>query len=181
MASRNEEYSDVASLGVRLANLRTKDGLTLGVETNDGILDISATALRLGLPAPKDVDDLLQQGSGRYIRPIINGALQQRHSAVVVDPANLQFAPVVTRPEKIICIGFNYRQHANETATPIPKEPPLFCKFSNALNHHNGTISLPTHIDDRFDFETELVIVFGRECKDVVVVSNSIRHHYQPP
>ncbi len=168
MASRNEEYDDVASLGVRLANLRMNDGFTLGVETDDGVLDIGATALRLGLPAPRDVDDLLQQGSGRYIRPIINGALQQRHSAVFVDPANVQFAPVVTRPEKIICIGFNYRQHANETATPIPKEPPLFCKFSNALNHHNGTISLPTHMDDRFDFETELVIVFGRECKDVV-------------
>ena len=167
MASSKEEYKDVASLGARLANIRTKDGITLGVETNHGILDISATALRLGLPAPKNVDDLLQQGLGRYIRPVMNGALRQRHSAVLVDPSDLHFAPLVTRPEKIICIGFNYRQHAKETGTPIPKEPPLFCKFINALNHHNGIVNLPTHIDDRFDFETELVIVFGQECKDV--------------
>ena len=167
MASSNEEYDDISNLGARFANLRTKDGFTLGMETDDGILDVSATGLRLGLPAPKDVDHLLQQDLGRYIRPIIDGATQQPHSAIFVDPTNLHFAPLVTRPEKIICIGFNYRQHAQETATPIPKEPPLFCKFSNALNHHNGNVILPTHLDDRFDFETELVIVFGRECKDV--------------
>ena len=167
MAPSNEEYNDISSLGARFANLRTKDGFTLGMETGHGILDVSATALRLRLPAPKDVDHLLQQGLGRYIRPIIDGARQQPHSAIFVDPTNLHFAPLVTRPEKIICIGFNYRQHAQETATPIPKEPPLFCKFSNALNHHKGNVILPTHLDDRFDFETELVIVFGRECKDV--------------
>ena len=167
MAYENNEYDDVAGLGVRLANIQTKDGLTLGMETDDGILDISATALKLNLPAPKDLDDLLQQGLGRQIHPIIEGASQQPQSPVVMDSANVKFAPLVTRPEKIICIGFNYRQHANETSTPIPKEPPLFSKFHNALNHHDGLVHLPTHIDDCFDFETELVIVFGRECKDV--------------
>ncbi len=167
MTSSKEEYDDVARLGARLANVQTKDGIALGIETDYGVLDVSATGLRLGLPAPKDVDDLLQQGLGRYVSPIMDAASRQPSSAVILDSANLYFAPLVTRPEKVICIGFNYRQHANETATPIPKEPPLFCKFLNALNHHDGTISLPTHIDDHFDFETELVIVFGRECKDV--------------
>ena len=167
MVSAKEEYDDVASLGARFANVKIKDGITLGIETDHGVLDISATGLRLGLPAPKDVDELLQQGLGRYVRPIMNAASQQPRSAVILASADLQFAPLVTRPEKIICIGFNYFQHAMETATPIPKEPPLFCKFVNALNHHNGTINLPTHIDDHFDFETELVVVFGRECKDV--------------
>ena len=167
MMFRDEEYDDVASLGARLANIRTKNGLSLGMETSDGVLDVSATALRLGLPAPKDVDDLLQNGLGRYIPPIIDGASHRQDSAVFVDPNDLQFAPLVTRPEKIICIGFNYRQHAYETGTPIPQEPPLFSKFANALNHHHGIIDLPTTIDSHFDFETELVIVFGRECKSV--------------
>lgn len=168
MSFSNEEYDNIASLGARFANIRTRDGFTLGMETSHGILNVSATALSLGLPAPKDVDHLLQQGLGRYIRPIIDEATQQPHCAVFVDPTNLHFAPLVTRPEKIICIGFNYCQHAKETGTPIPKEPPLFCKFLNALNHHNGNVVLPTHLDDHFDFETELVIVFGRECKNVV-------------
>ena len=80
--------------------------------------------------------------------------------------AEIRFAPVVTRPDKIICIGFNYREHAEETGTPIPKEPPIFSKYRNALNHHGGTVTLPTQIDNRFDFETELVIIFGRACKN---------------
>lgn len=80
MASSNEKYDDIVSLGARFANIQTKDGFTLGMETDDGILDVSATALRLGLPAPRDVDHLLQQGLGRHIRPIIDVATERPHS-----------------------------------------------------------------------------------------------------
>lgn len=64
-------------------------------------------------------------------------------------------------------MGFNYQAHAAETGTPIPKAPPIFSKFANALNHHDGVIELPTMIGKEFDYETELVIVFGRKCKNV--------------
>ena len=74
---------------------------------------------------------------------------------------------VVTRPEKIVCVGFNYRKHAEGTNTPVPKAPPLFAKYNNALNHHNGRIKLPTEADSWFDYETELVIVFAKVCKNV--------------
>ena len=74
---------------------------------------------------------------------------------------------MVTRPEKIIMMGFNYRKHAEETGTPIPKDPPLFNKYNNALNHHGGTIKLPTKAAKEFDYEVELVIVFGKEARDV--------------
>jgi 2-keto-4-pentenoate hydratase/2-oxohepta-3-ene-1,7-dioic acid hydratase in catechol pathway len=77
------------------------------------------------------------------------------------------FAPLVTRPRKIICVGFNYRAHAAETGTEVPKAPPLFSKFINALNHHDGIVELPTAVDHEFDYETELVVVFERKCKNV--------------
>jgi 2-keto-4-pentenoate hydratase/2-oxohepta-3-ene-1,7-dioic acid hydratase in catechol pathway len=79
----------------------------------------------------------------------------------------VQFAPVVTRPEKIICVGFNYKEHAEETKTEIPKAPAIFAKFNNALNHHHGVVTLPTGVDSHFDYETELLIVFGRPCHNV--------------
>src|SRR4029078_445993 len=63
--------------------------------------------------------------------------------------------------------GLNYRKHAEETATPIPKDPVLFNKYNNALNHHGGTIKLPTEAAKQFDYEVELVIVFGREARGV--------------
>ena len=161
------KYDAVAQLGLRLANLHTPEGLALGAETEDGILNVGATAAALGLPAPLDTDDLLQNGRGAEIATVMAQAAAKPNGRVIVPHAEVKFAPVVTRPEKIICVGFNYREHAEETGTPIPKEPPLFSKYRNALNHHDGTVVLPTRIDERFDFETELVIVIGLACKDV--------------
>ena len=162
------KYDEVASLNSRIANLEASGGgYALGVETDVGILDIGATAQKLGLAAPQDMDDLLHNGLGSQVRAVLDGVQQQPHTAVLHSPATASFAPLVTRPEKIICVGFNYQKHAEETGTPVPKEPPLFSKYCNALNHHKGSIKLPTSIDYRFDYETELVIVFGRECKDV--------------
>lgn len=60
MSSKSENYDDVAKLGARLANLQMPDGYSLGMEMEDGVLDVVATAISLGLPAPQDVDDLLQ-------------------------------------------------------------------------------------------------------------------------
>lgn len=160
------DYPATARLGLRLANLRTSSGLALGAETGGGVLNISATAAALGLPAPLDVDDLLQNGLGLQVAAVMKQAAGKPEDGVVIPLGDVRFAPLVTRPEKILCIGFNYRKHAEETGTPIPKEPPVFSKYRNALNHHGGAIALPTRIDDRFDFETELVIVFGRECKN---------------
>ncbi len=160
-------FDDVARLNSRLANLRGPTGVMLGAKVEGGVLDISATASALGAPAPRDMDDLLQNGSGAQVQAMLDAVKTQPDARVMIDSADVRFAPLVTRPEKIICVGFNYRKHAEETGTPVPKAPPLFSKYRNALNHHEGVIKLPTRIDNRFDYETELVIVFGRECRDV--------------
>lgn len=160
-------FTAVANLSARLANLRTPDGLALGCEVSEGVLDVTATARAFGLPAPVDVDDLLQNGRGAEVRSVLERARSEPARRVVTSLGETRFAPLVTRPEKIICVGFNYREHAEETGTPIPKAPPLFSKFRNALNHHEGVVALPTRVDDRFDFETELVVVFGCEAKEV--------------
>ena len=156
----------VAGLGLRIANIRVRGGLALGVEVEGGVLDVGATAGALGLPAPADVDDLLQGGRGADLGAVMAALAGRGDAAVAIPLAAVRFAPLVTRPEKIICVGFNYRKHAEETGTPVPKVPPLFGKFRNALNNHGGTIRLPK-IDNRFDYETELVIVFGREVAGV--------------
>ena len=135
----------------------------LGVKTPDGILDVSAAASTLGLPAPADMDDLLQNGRGALLQPIVDRA----SASAYLDESTLAYGPVVTRPQKIIMMGFNYKRHAAETGTPVPTDPPLFNKFNNALNHHGGRIKLPASVAKEFDYEIELVIVFGRECRDV--------------
>ncbi len=167
MTNSTGNYEDVMSLNARLTNIITENGYALGLETGTGVLNVTATGAALGLPAPQDMDDLLQNGLGEQVRKIRTAALDKPESAVLLLINEVTFAPLVTRPEKIVCVGFNYQKHAEETGTEIPKAPPLFAKFKNALNHHNGVVRLPLDADSHFDYETELVIVFGRICHNV--------------
>ena len=64
----------------------------------------------------------------------------------------------ITRPQKIICVGLNYSDHAAESGAPIPKEPVLFSKFPTALIGHGEPIVLPK-VSTKVDYEAELVIV----------------------
>jgi 2-keto-4-pentenoate hydratase/2-oxohepta-3-ene-1,7-dioic acid hydratase in catechol pathway len=152
--------------GMTLLNMRTADGPRLGVKLPKGILDVGAAAARYRLPAPVDTDDLLQNGKGAMLAKLVSAAADGP-AALYRQESAVQHAPLVTRPEKIIMMGFNYRRHAAETGTPIPANPTLFNKFNNTLNHHGGTITLPTAAAKQFDHEIELVIVFGRECRNV--------------
>src|SRR5262249_7427737 len=78
-----------------------------------------------------------------------------------------RFGPCVTEPEKIICIGLNYRRHIAEVGAAVPKEPVLFNKFNTALNAHGGTIAVSEEDAKNFDYEAELVIVIGRTARNV--------------
>ncbi len=149
-----------------LLNMRTAAGPRLGVKLPKGILDVAAAAALYRLPAPVDTDDLLQHGKGGLLAKVVAAAAAGPARLYLQDSA-VQHAPLVTRPEKIIMMGFNYRRHAAETGTPIPQNPILFNKFNNALNHHGGTIRLPAATASSFDYEIELVMVFGRECHNV--------------
>lgn len=77
-------------------------------------------------------------------------------------------APAVPSPGKIICVGLNYRSHAEESNMEIPGEPVLFSKFNNALAAHGQTIALPS-VAREYDYEVELALVIGRRAKDVPV------------
>src|SRR6267142_177521 len=75
-------------------------------------------------------------------------------------------APVV--PTGIICIGLNYRRHAEETGAKFPDYPVVFFKGVNTLQHPGGPIQIPTHLrSDEVDYECELAVVIGRACKNV--------------
>jgi 2-keto-4-pentenoate hydratase/2-oxohepta-3-ene-1,7-dioic acid hydratase in catechol pathway len=135
-----------------LLNIRTAGGPRLGVKLAKGVLDVAAAAATYKLPAPIDTDDLLQNGKGAMLAALIAAAADGPVGLYLPESA-VQHAPLLTRPEKIIMMGFNYRRHAAETGTPIPKNPTLFNKFNNALNHHGGTIVLPTATATQFDHE----------------------------
>ncbi len=75
-------------------------------------------------------------------------------------------APV--EPRDIICIGLNYRKHAEEGGKPIPEQPVVFMKNVGAVQDPGGPIILPRRLrSDSVDYECELAVVIGRECYNV--------------
>ncbi len=71
-------------------------------------------------------------------------------------------------PQKIICIGLNYRSHAEEAKVAVPEEPIAFAKWPNSLIGPGEAIVLPS-LSQKVDYEGELGVVIGRRCKGVSV------------
>jgi 2-keto-4-pentenoate hydratase/2-oxohepta-3-ene-1,7-dioic acid hydratase in catechol pathway len=74
--------------------------------------------------------------------------------------------PPIPDPEKILCIGLNYRAHAEETNQSIPEVPTVFAKFRNALAAPGATVELP-RASEKVDYEAEVCIVIGSRLKEV--------------
>ena len=81
-------------------------------------------------------------------------------------PAPSRLLPPVASPEKVICIGLNYRDHAIETGSEIPTEPVVFNKFTSTVVGHGDDILLP-QVSSEVDYEAELVVIIGREGKHI--------------
>ena len=73
--------------------------------------------------------------------------------------------PPVPDPEKIVCVGLNYRAHAEETKQELPEVPTIFGKFRNALAAPGAAVSLPA-ASAKVDYEAEICVIVGRELKD---------------
>lgn len=82
------------------------------------------------------------------------------------DPTKVRLLAPVTDPEKIICLGLNYHDHAAEVGAPVPDSPIVFAKYANSLIGDGGTI-VPPRVTERVDYEAELAVVIGRRCRDV--------------
>ncbi len=75
-------------------------------------------------------------------------------------------APIV--PSNLICIGLNYRRHAEETKAPLPTRPVIFLKLTSAVQNPGDPILLPRHLrSDEVDYECELAVVIKKRCKNV--------------
>jgi len=164
-----EQNVATAAKKMTLVNLRKPEGLTLGIKTERGILDVAAAAKRLGGNPPAVTDDVIHgRGDVAGLRELIVKAVNWREGAdLFCEESAAAFGPCVSQPEKIICIGLNYRRHANEVKLPIPASPILFSKYNNALNYHRGEIRISREDAKLFDYEAELVIVMGKKARDV--------------
>ncbi len=135
-------------VGMRLATIRTNQA-TRAVRVDED------AAVETGHAS---VDELLRTDGWLAAATGADGA---RH-----DLESLDFAPLVTAPDKVICVGLNYLDHIAETGRPRPEYPTLFPKFARSLIGANDQIHLPrTDESTSVDWEAELGLVIGAEVR----------------
>jgi 2-keto-4-pentenoate hydratase/2-oxohepta-3-ene-1,7-dioic acid hydratase in catechol pathway len=145
----------------------------VGVLQGDRIADLqaslAATLGRRGVVRAQDIAAALVPASTRAF--LEGGAATQDAVASITEwvtvPANSArlHAPIAD-PGKFICIGLNYRDHAEETGNAIPKEPPIFAKWPNAIIDPGEPILRPRG-SKSLDWEVELGVVIGRPARYV--------------
>lgn len=87
-------------------------------------------------------------------------------AAGVLQLASIELGPPVPDPDKIICIGLNYADHANESGLDRTEVPVFFTKFRNSLIGPTSSILLP-RVSQQIDYEGELAVIIGTRCKEV--------------
>jgi 2-keto-4-pentenoate hydratase/2-oxohepta-3-ene-1,7-dioic acid hydratase in catechol pathway len=139
---------------MRLVSYRSERGVRTGVLRDDSVVDVWG---ELG-------------GDGSSVRELlVSGRLADAAEISGGEPlplAQVELLPPVTDPEKIICIGLNYRAHAAEAGIEPPNVPTFFAKFRNALAPPDATVPLPA-ASAKVDFEAEVAFVVGRRAKEV--------------
>ncbi|NLT57873.1 MAG: fumarylacetoacetate hydrolase family protein [Clostridiales bacterium] len=161
---------------MRLMNFyvdEAKKRVNVGLVTEDGVIDLNKAADAKGMKLPCDCGFCENHGTHLTMEKIIAAGdegkafvLQAAEGQPALPEDTLVHAPAVTNPEKIMCVGVNYRDHAAEANTDVPDYPVLFSKYRTALNCHNGEVPMP-RAGENFDYEAELVVVIGKQCKHV--------------
>jgi 2-keto-4-pentenoate hydratase/2-oxohepta-3-ene-1,7-dioic acid hydratase in catechol pathway len=146
---------------MRLVSFHTEEGPAAAVQIGDGLVPVSA----LDAPATT-VRGLLAALDAEGLRELARRA-EQADERIALTDVTLH-APVID-PQKIVCLGLNYRDHAAETGQEIPTAPMWFAKFANSLIGSGGEIVLPTAHAEYVDYEAELALVIGRRAKNVEV------------
>ena len=132
----------------------------LGILTEQGVIDVAAAAADPA--APHTMMQALRMGLDAAL-PLLKKVEAEADS--FLPEAEIVYAPVVDEPEKIFCIGVNYRSHIEETVgsfTPA-EAPTVFAKFRNTLAPHRGVV-LRNRTEPHHDYEAEITVVIGKRC-----------------
>jgi 2-keto-4-pentenoate hydratase/2-oxohepta-3-ene-1,7-dioic acid hydratase in catechol pathway len=141
---------------MRLVSYRREEGVCAGVQAVDGVLDAGSL---LG-ERPVGARRLIEEGR-------LGELAELTKLEGDVEPASvMRLLPPVPDPDKIVCIGLNYRSHAEEQGAEPPAQPTFFAKFRNALEPTGATVALP-EASEKVDYEAEVAFVIGRRCHRV--------------
>ena len=150
---------------MRLVTYSDGSGTRAGVLVGEQVVPAEAAASDAGLDVPpRSVRMLLELLSAEQLARLGEAAAT---APGALDRAAVTLSAPIAHPEKIICLGLNYRDHAAETGQPIPQAPMWFAKFANSLIGDGEPVVLPAAHPRRVDYEAELAVVIGKRARNV--------------
>lgn len=143
---------------MRLVTFTHQGQRRLGARSGDSIIDLSAADPSI----PSAMKEFLEAGDSAVsrARAVINSGMH------AISATDVTIHAPIDNPEKIICIGLNYADHAAESGMPIPDEPIVFSKYASSIVGPDENIVAPS-ASSQVDYEVELVVVIGKRGRNI--------------
>jgi len=145
---------------MKIARLLKSGKETYGIVKDGKIATKEEIAFETGVPLPFTVNDFLFDGWYEEVKEKLS-EIPYKESLSEFDI----LAPI-PNPPKIICLAFNYKDHAKEQNLAVPDEPVIFLKPRTTLCGTNSEIVCPSFVT-KLDYEVELAIIIGKTCKNI--------------
>ncbi len=148
---------------MKIARLRLNTTVeTYGIVSEDGKRIITKEQIqeKTGIPIPAGIKEFL---FGGWLKEISNENIELDYNISIDD---IELLSPIPNPPKIICLAFNYYDHARDAGIMPSEEPVIFLKPSTALNSPNGDIISPPYVK-RLDYEAEIAVIMGKKIKKV--------------
>lgn len=145
---------------MKIARLLKENTETYGFVNGDRVLTREDMTSQTAMPIPQSIKDFLFDG---WYDEIKNKNSQLNYESRL---SEFKLLPPIPNPSKIICLAFNYKDHAKEQNLIPPDEPAIIIKPRSTLNGATSDIICPSTVS-KLDYEIELALVIGKNCKNI--------------
>ena len=145
---------------MKIARLVKENMETYGFVNEGKVLTRESITTQTGIPIPQNIKDFLFDG---WYDEIKQKASQLNYDNKISD---FKLLPPIPNPSKIICLAFNYKDHAKEQNLIPPDEPAIIIKPRSTLNGATSDIICPSFVS-KLDYEIELALIIGKDCKNI--------------
>jgi 2-keto-4-pentenoate hydratase/2-oxohepta-3-ene-1,7-dioic acid hydratase in catechol pathway len=147
---------------MKIARILHGDNETYGIIQGNKIVTKDEINYQTGIPIPQNVKDFLFDGWYDEVKDKINDLSYKE------DISKYKLLAPIPNPNKIICLAFNYVDHAKEQGLQAPEDPAIVIKPRTTLNGSTSNIVCPDFVT-QLDYEVELAIIIGKNCKNMSI------------
>ena len=145
---------------MKIARLSYDNSETYGFVNGDKVATKDEITYQTGVPIPQSIKDFLFDGCYEEIKDKIKDLPYNENIS------NFNVLAPIPNPNKIICLAFNYTDHAEEQGLQAPEDPAIVLKPRTALNGSESDIECPDFVT-QLDYEVELALIIGKTCKNI--------------